>query len=56
MHLNKFKELGKRFLVFMNMHFKPNFNRHLKRWDDNIMEWTGLTLKDSLRKSEDQEG
>ena len=27
-----------------------------KRWEDHIMEWTGLTLNGSLRKSEARKG
>ena len=29
--------------------------RQKKRWDDNIREWTGLDLKDTLRKAENRE-
>ena len=29
--------------------------RQRKRWEDNIREWTGLTLNDSLRKTENRE-
>ncbi|GFN94161.1 endonuclease-reverse transcriptase [Plakobranchus ocellatus] len=29
--------------------------RQKKRWDDNIREWTGLELRNTLRKAEDRE-
>ena len=29
--------------------------RQRKRWEDNIREWTGLTLSDALRKAENRE-
>ncbi|GFN74893.1 UDP-glucuronosyltransferase 2a1-like [Plakobranchus ocellatus] len=29
--------------------------RQKKRWDDNIREWTGFKLKNTLRKAEDRE-
>ena len=29
--------------------------RQKKRWDDNISEWTGLGLREALRKAEDRE-
>ncbi|GFO20718.1 UDP-glucuronosyltransferase 2a1-like [Plakobranchus ocellatus] len=30
--------------------------RQRKRWDDNIKEWTGLELRDTLRRAEHREG
>ena len=30
--------------------------RQKKRWEDNIKEWTGVGLGDSLRAAEDREG
>ena len=30
--------------------------RQKKRWEDNIKEWTGMGLGDSLRAAEDREG
>ncbi|GFO40659.1 endonuclease-reverse transcriptase [Plakobranchus ocellatus] len=30
--------------------------RQKKRWEDNIREWTGLELRNTLRKAEDREG
>ena len=30
--------------------------RQKKRWEDNIMEWTGLNLGEALRKAENREG
>ncbi|GFO14420.1 UDP-glucuronosyltransferase 2a1-like [Plakobranchus ocellatus] len=29
--------------------------RQKKRWDNNIREWTGLELRNTLRKAEDRE-
>ena len=29
--------------------------RQKKRWEDNIREWTGLELRNTLRKDEDRE-
>ncbi|GFO24297.1 UDP-glucuronosyltransferase 2a1-like [Plakobranchus ocellatus] len=29
--------------------------RQKKRWDDNVREWTGLELRNNLRKAEDRE-
>ncbi|GFO18712.1 endonuclease-reverse transcriptase [Plakobranchus ocellatus] len=29
--------------------------RQKKRWEDNIREWTGLELRNTLRKAEDRE-
>ncbi|GFN88353.1 hypothetical protein PoB_001485900 [Plakobranchus ocellatus] len=29
--------------------------RQKKRWEDNIREWTGLELRNTLRKVEDRE-
>ncbi|GFO19176.1 endonuclease-reverse transcriptase [Plakobranchus ocellatus] len=29
--------------------------RQKKRWDDNIREWTGFELRNTLRKAEDRE-
>ncbi|GFS05997.1 endonuclease-reverse transcriptase [Elysia marginata] len=29
--------------------------RHKKRWEDNIREWTGLELRNTLRRAEDRE-
>ena len=28
----------------------------MKRWEDNIKEWTGMESGDSLRAAEDREG
>ena len=30
--------------------------RQRKRWEDNIREWTGMTLGETLRKTENREG
>ena len=30
--------------------------RQKKRWEDNIKEWTGMGVGDSLRAAEDREG
>ncbi|GFO16284.1 hypothetical protein PoB_004278900 [Plakobranchus ocellatus] len=30
--------------------------RQKKRWEDNIIEWTGLELRNTLRKAADREG
>jgi len=29
--------------------------RQKKRWEDNIREWTGLELRNTLRKAKDRE-
>ncbi|GFN90557.1 UDP-glucuronosyltransferase 2a1-like [Plakobranchus ocellatus] len=31
-------------------------DRQRKRWHDNVKEWTGLKLRDTLRRAEHREG
>ena len=37
------------------MPYVESYGRQKKRWEDNIVEWTGLSLGDVLREAENRE-
>ena len=54
-HITRSSSLAKTFLQGTVQGRRPR-GRPRKRWEDNITEWTGLKLKDLLRRTECRDG
>ena len=53
-HITRSKGLAKMILQGMVQGGRRK-GRQIKRWEDNISEWTGLGLGEALQKAEDRE-